>query len=126
MNIALDIDGTITKCPKFFAFLSRSVRGTGGKVYIITSRSSVAGVKELSQQELTSLGVEFDDLFIISNDKQNQILCPHGNLDWYQKYLWQKVSVCIDHKVCIVFEDDPKVVALFEEFAPDIQVFHVR
>lgn len=126
MNIALDIDGTITKRPAFFAMLSRSIRGTGGKVYIVTSRAGDAGVKELSKKELMAIGVEFNDLFVIPDDKQKQIPCPHDNLDWYQKYLWQKVSVCLDHNVSIVFEDDPKAIALFAEFAPDIQVFQVR
>jgi hypothetical protein len=126
MNIALDIDGTITVYPEFFAILSRAIRAAGGKVYIITSRSDDEAAREQTRQELAFLRVEFDDLFIIPGGRQGQIPCPHSKLDWDQKYLWQKVNICLDHKVSIVFEDDPKVIALFEEFAPNIQVFQVR
>ncbi len=127
MNIALDIDDTITKNPRFFSLLSRSIRGAGGRVYIVTSRGNADGVKEKTRQELASYGIEFDALFIIADSgSQKQIPCPHGNLDRYQKYLWQKVKTCLDYSVDIVFDDDPKVVSLFEEYAPDIQVFHVR
>jgi hypothetical protein len=127
MNIALDIDGTITKNPGFFSLLSQSVRRAGGRVYIVTSRGNADGVEEQTRQELASYGLEFDALFIIADSGgQEQIACPHENLDWYQKYLWQKVRVCLDHNVHIVFDDDPKVVSLFEKYAPDIQVFQVR
>ena len=127
MNIALDIDSTITRTPGFFSMLSRSVRQAGGKVYIVTSRSNADGVEVQTRKELASYAIEFDNLVIIADSGgQKQITCPHENLDWYQKYLWQKVKVCLDYNVRIVFEDDPKVISLFEEHAPDIQVFQVK
>ena len=52
--------------------------------------------------------------------------CPHKHLDWYQQYLWQKIKICLDRNVEIIFENDPKVVALFKEYAPEINVFQVR
>jgi len=125
MNIALDIDGTITKQPKFFAILSRAVRQSGGKVYVVTSRADSAGVRAETQKELKSYGIAYDELFIIPDAGREQIPCPHGDLDWYQKYLWQKVAVCLEHGVAIVFEDDDKVIELFKRYAPDIQVFRV-
>ena len=127
MNIALDIDGTITKNPEFFSVLSHSARQAGGKVYIVTSRGNSADARVQTGKELASYGIEFDDLVIIADSGgKEQITCPHENLDWYQKYLWQKVKVCLDYNIRIVFEDDPKVISLFEEHAPDIQVFQVR
>jgi len=127
MNIALDIDGTITKNPRFFSILSQAVRQDGGKVYIVTSRGNTNDSRVQTEKELTSYGIEFDDLVIIADSAgKEQIMCPHEDLDWYQKYLWQKVAVCLDYNVGIVFEDDPKVISLFEEHAPDIQVFQVR
>jgi len=127
MNIALDIDGTITKNPEFFSVLSQAIRQAGGKVYIFTSRSNADGVEVQTRKELDLYGIEFDDLVIIADGGGNeQITCPHEDLDWYKKYLWQKVKVCLDHNVHVVFEDDPKVISLFEEHAPDIQVFQVR
>jgi hypothetical protein len=122
MNIALDIDGTITKRPDFFAVLSRAFRASGGKVYIVTSRVNSSDVRSQTHKELKSYGVEFDELIIIPNDKE-QIPCPHDDLDWYKKYLWQKVSVCLECNVTILFEDDAVVIELFKKYAPDIQVF---
>jgi len=125
MNIALDIDGTITKHPEFFAIISRSIRAFGGKVYIVTSRSNSDGVRVETQKELKSYGIAFDELIIIPDAKTDQNPCPHDELDWYQKYLYQKVTVCLEHEVAIVFEDDQKVIDLFKMYAPDIQVMKV-
>jgi hypothetical protein len=126
MNIALDIDGTITKTPQLFSVLSRSVRLDGGRVYIVTSRSKVDLVEVETRKELKGYGVEFDELCIIPDQKEQYIPCPHDDLDWYQKYLWQKVRVCLDRGIEIIFEDDLKVIGLFETYAPEIQVFQVR
>jgi len=125
MNIALDIDGTITKHPEFFAIVSRSIRASGGKVYVVTSRSNSDGVRVQTQKELKSYGIPFDELFIIPDAKPDQRPCPHDELDWYQKYLYQKVTVCLEHEVAIVFEDDQKVIDLFKMYAPGIQVMKV-
>ena len=124
VNIALDIDGTITAMPEFFATLSRAVRMAGGKVYVVTSRSNAPDVRDVTRRELKGYGVEYDELVII-HDGKDRIPCPHGELDWYSAYLWQKVAVCIDRGVDVVFEDDQKVVDLFGRFAPGIRVFHV-
>jgi hypothetical protein len=122
MNVALDIDGTITRMPEFFAFLSHAVRAAGGKVYVVTSRAVDAAVQ--TRHELQSYGIELDELFIIP-EGTNRIPCPHAGLDWYQRHLWQKVFACLQRDVHVVFEDDPKVVALFKAHAPKVQVFHV-
>ena len=126
MNIALDIDGTITQAPEFFCSLSRSVRKDGGKILIITSRANDPLVAEKTREELQLYGVDYDELFIIPDKREYMIPCPHDHIDWYRKYLWQKVRLCLDHNVTVVFEDDSKVIALFGEFAPDIQVFQVQ
>jgi hypothetical protein len=52
MYVALDIDGTITAMPVFFALLSRSVRAAGGKVYVVTSRANTPEVAERARREL--------------------------------------------------------------------------
>ena len=126
MNVALDIDGTITKKPQFYAILARGVRAAGGKVFVVTSRSNSSDVRKQTKRELDAYGIAFDDLIIIADAEGDRIACPHDDLDWYQKYLWQKVSVCLKHKVSIVFEDDPKVIELFRRFAPSIQVFRAE
>ena len=51
------------------------------------------------------------------------VTCPHEELDWWNKYLWQKVDVCQREGVEVVIEDDEKVVALFRKYAPEIKSF---
>lgn len=126
MNIAIDIDGTITRRPDFFAVMTRAIRATGGKVYVVTSRSNTPEVASQTRRELESYGVEFDELVIIADGERDRIPCPHADLDWFQAYLWQKVAVSLDRNVAVVFEDDAKVVALFKTYAPIIQVFRVE
>ncbi len=124
MKITLDIDGTITVNPEFFALLSRAVRRDGGRIYVVTSRLGTPESERETRRELDNWKIEFDELiFIPASGDPGQIPCPHQDLDWYQKYLWQKVSICLDRGVGLVFEDDPKVIALFEKHAPAIRIF---
>lgn len=123
MNVALDIDGTITRNPDFFAIMSRAIRAAGGKVYVVTSRAQSDEVRAMTRRELLAYGVELDDLVIIPDAAESRIPCPHQELDWFQQYLWQKVSVCLDRDVDVVFDDDPRVLDLFRQFAPKILTF---
>lgn len=119
MKIALDIDDTITALPELFAEITRS--GSVRKVLVISSRTNLPEVRESTLRELAAYGIQLDELILIESYERAQAKCPHGELDWHQKYLWQKVDICIQQDIDIVFEDDPKVLALFERFAPGIQ-----
>ncbi len=126
MKIALDIDDTITANPEFFSIVSRAVRRDGGRIYVVTSRLGIPESERETKRELDTWGIEFDELiFIPASGDPNQIPCPHEDLDWYQKYLWQKVKICLDRGVDLVFEDDPKVIALFEKCAPAIRTCRI-
>ena len=39
MKVALDIDDTITRCPDFFAFLSKALKDAGHHVYVVSYRA---------------------------------------------------------------------------------------
>ncbi len=124
MRVALDIDGTITEKPEFFSLLSRSVRREGGMVYVVTSRLGTPEAEKETRKELLAWKIEFDELiFLPPAGDPRRLTCPHEGLDWYEKYLWQKVKVCLDRGVDLVFEDDPKVISIFEKYAPAIRVF---
>jgi hypothetical protein len=60
MNIGLDIDGTITDHPAFFALLSQAFRAAGHRVLIFTYRDPERAAH--ARAELAGWGVEFDDL----------------------------------------------------------------
>ena len=84
---------------------------------------SAREVVAATRVELEDYGIEFDEIDIIPDKKDEYISCPHEDLDWYQRYLWQKVAICEAMNVDVLFDDDPKVVRLFARYAPGIQLF---
>ncbi|MCB1225917.1 MAG: HAD family hydrolase [Verrucomicrobiales bacterium] len=123
MNLAFDIDDTITAAPELFAALA-SAPGVK-KVLIVSSRGNSAESRRLTLAELELYGIRHQGLHLLEDGPEARNRCPHGDLDWYQKYLWQKVEICLREKIDVVFEDDKKVIALFRRFAPGIQVMQV-
>lgn len=94
MNVAFDIDDTITRTPEFFAFLSHALQSAGHRVIIITFRDN----REATADDLRAWGVAYDELITSTLD-----LClEHGVDEW-------KAEVCRKHCVNILFEDDPDV-----------------
>jgi len=65
MNIGIDIDGTITAAPEFFAVLTRAFRQAGHKVYIVTYRQPLA--VQSTRDELARWGIEYDDMHLCGN-----------------------------------------------------------
>ncbi len=65
-------------------------------------------------------------LFLLENIDVDARACPHDELDWYSKYLWQKVNICQNEKIDMVFEDDEKVIVLFKKYVPSIRVIQVH
>lgn len=125
MILALDIDDTITAMPKFFATLSKAVIREKGRVIIVSSRTNVPEVVASTTAELKEYGIAFTKLILIEGIDAGAAACPHQELDWWNKYLWQKVDVCKRENVQVVMEDDEKVIALFRKYAPEIQVMRV-
>lgn len=94
MNVAFDIDDTITRHPQFFALLSRSLRAEGHRVIIITFRDN----RDVTANDLREWGIAYDTLVTSTLE-----LClEHGVDEW-------KAEVCRTHQVDIFFEDDPEV-----------------
>ena len=124
MNLAFDIDDTITANPSLFAMLSE---GAGAhKVIIVSSRANTGQCRQETMEELAGYGVRHRELYLLDDQAEARDRCPHDGLDWYQKYLWQKVEICLRENVDIVFEDDEKVIELFKRFAPRILVLQVH
>lgn len=122
--IGIDIDGVITASPEFFASLSDKARREGRLVHIVSSRSDQTEARNATREELSSLGVTYDYLHLLPSIEIAQQYCPHQSLDWYQKYLWQKVDYCLKEKINLFYDDDAKVVELFRLFAPEINIVH--
>lgn len=90
LRLGLDIDGTITADPNLFAEVTTHCRDHGGQVHIVTSRSE-AGRKE-TIEELRGYGVTSDHVHFIGEMSLANDDCLHKELDWFQRYLWQKVA----------------------------------
>ena len=118
LRLGLDIDGTITADPKLFAEISTHCREHGGQVHIVTSRSE-AGRRE-TVLELQGYGIQYDRIQFIDEMSRANDDCPHKELDWYRRYLWQKVAYAKRHGLMHFVDDDPKVLSLFATYAPGI------
>jgi hypothetical protein len=118
MRLALDIDGTITSDPDFFARLAQDVIRGGGEVHVVSSRSPEARRETLS--ELSQFGIRFSALHLIPTISAAQSLCPHRELDWFQRHLWLKVDYALANGITHFVDDDRKVLALFARFAPSV------
>ena len=68
MNIGLDIDGTISESPEFFALLSASLKAAGNKVHIISYRDPSPKSVVETKQELKSWKIAYDALHIPDDD----------------------------------------------------------
>ena len=90
MILGLDIDGTITAYPDFFRELTKMVKMSGGKVYVVTSRPSYVGMYERTSEQLDSVGIVYDELHILPSFTQAAESCPFDELNPLEKYLWQK------------------------------------
>lgn len=120
LRLGLDIDETITASPELFAEISRTCRLNSGEVHIVTSRSALG--RSETVEELTGYGVQFDALYFLPEMSRANSDCPHNDLDWFQRYLWQKVAYAKQNALMHFVDDDPKVIALFNQFAPEIVI----
>ncbi|OGS20959.1 MAG: hypothetical protein A2252_04515 [Elusimicrobia bacterium RIFOXYA2_FULL_39_19] len=125
MNIGIDIDDTITAMPEFFKVLTEAFARKGHQVHIVTSRTETEESRRITEAELSELGIKYNHLHFIPSQTVAERVCPHRELDWYNKYLWQKVAYCLQNDILVYFDDDPKVVTLFRKFASKIKVLHV-
>jgi len=114
------LTGRITASPELFAEISRTCRLNDGQVHIVTSRSALG--RSETVEELTGYGVQFDALYFLPEMSRANSDCPHNDLDWFQRYLWQKVAYAKQHALMHFVDDDPKVISLFNQFAPEIVI----
>ena len=64
MNVAIDIDGTISENPQFFALLSRVLKTAGHKVHIISYRDPSPKSVAETKQELADWKIAYDELHL--------------------------------------------------------------
>jgi hypothetical protein len=108
MHIALDIDGTITEAPAFFALLTRIA--ADARITILSFRNDEVAARRL----LEDLGIRFDALVLVND-------AAHGIGDAESWEAW-KAGVVAKLGVDVFFEDMPEVIQLVQ---PPTKVFMV-
>ena len=124
MNIAIDIDDTITEVPQLFSLITEA--SLFKKVIIVSSRTNNEETRIITEKELSDTKIKYNKLFLLESFDVASNACPHDELDWYSKYLWQKVDICQKEQIDIVFEDDEKVITLFKKYVPSIKVIQIH
>jgi hypothetical protein len=81
MKVALDIDGTISEHPEFFAVLSTALRAAGHQVLVLTYRDAARA--EATRAQLATWGVTFDELVIAPSLEAKGQLCSTLGVDLF-------------------------------------------
>ncbi len=81
MKVALDIDGTISERPEFFALLSSALRAAGHSVLVLTYRDPDR--REATERQLASWSIEFDELVIATSLEGKGEVCGSLGVDLF-------------------------------------------
>ena len=81
MKVALDIDGTISEHPEFFAVLSAAFRTAGHQVVVLTYRDPARA--DATKAQLREWGIGFDDLVIADSLDAKGQLCDLLGIDLF-------------------------------------------
>ena len=81
MKVALDIDGTISEHPEFFAMLSAALRAAGHHVLVLTFRDPARDA--VTRAQLAAWGVVFDELVIAGSLEAKGELCGAHGVDLF-------------------------------------------
>lgn len=122
MVVGLDIDGTITVAEEFFRMLTAAVYREGGKVIVVSARSDTQLVRKETESELRDMGILYSKLILLP-EGERMLGVPPPELGYLERFLWQKVHICLAENVSVFFEDDDVVVELFGRYAPGIQIY---
>lgn len=126
VKIGLDIDDTISSNPAYYSELCKKTYLEGGRVIIISSRSDLEEVRSTTTKQLRDWSIYYDQLYLFRPFEEVEHLCPHNELDWYGKYLWQKVYHCINENIDRYYDDEDKVIELFKLYAPEIDIIDAK
>ena len=99
MNIGIDIDGTITENPAFFALISRALRKDAHEVHIISYR---VGIDAFTKQQLKLWNIEYDVLHLPPESRPGYPTPSAAK--------W-KSSVMRANEIDIMFDDDADVIS---------------
>lgn len=123
--VSFDIDDTITSAPALFRELSEYLYSNHSKVVIISSRLDTPQIREETEAELREYDIKYDELYLFES-MDDMAECPYPELDWQDQYLYQKIHFAKLAHVSMHYDDDDRVLALFEKYAPHIGVIDAK
>ncbi len=122
MVVGLDFDGTITVAGEFFRMLTAAVYREGGKVIVVSARSDTRPARKETEAVLREMGILYSKLILLP-EGERMLGVPPSELGYLERFLWQKVHICLAENVSVFFDDDDVVVDLFCRYAPRIQIY---
>ena len=126
MRIGLDIDGTIASNPAFYSSLSRQIYAKGGIVIIISSRPEDRHTRQTTESQLKEWGIEYERLYLFEPLEEAEKVCPHKEMEWHLKYLWQKVHHATNERLDVFYDDDEYVIDLFNRYASQTRIIDAK
>ncbi len=119
MIIALDIDNTITKHPKFFAELSRK-----HEIIIVTSRPNTETSRSETEALLSDIEISYRHIYYCDWNEVDDENIP-TELEGPDRLLYQKIIACQHGEADAIFDDDSSVIELINNYLPNIATFKV-
>jgi hypothetical protein len=126
LRIGLDIDGTISTHPEFFANLSQEVKCSNGWIAIITSRFDQGNNRVGTIRELEGWSIHYNQLHMFRPYDEILELCPFQELSWQERYLWQKVHYACIERLDTHYDDDEDVLKLFRKYLHHVDVIDAK
>ena len=103
MIVGLDLDGTVTACPWFFAALTKGLKANGHKVVVITFRGE--GGRAKAVQDLQTCDIAYD------------VLIMSKNVDLQDIGRWKR-RIAIREGIDLMIDDMPEVLCCMP---PEVQ-----
>jgi hypothetical protein len=117
MIIALDIDGTITQHPRFFAELSHK-----HEIIIVTSRPNTEDSQIETEALLADIGIFYRQIYYCDWEAMDDSNIP-SELEGPDRLLYQKILACQHGQAEALFDDDADVITLMKKYLPTTAVF---
>jgi hypothetical protein len=121
-TVQIDIDGTITRMPGFYKWLTESLRRDGHSVLIASSRTTSPENDKITAKELAEMGVVYDKM-ILSPELNNldKSRLPADMNPGESLYVY-KLIVAQDEKTTILIDDCGVTAGLFQRHLPNVEI----
>ncbi len=120
--VQIDIDGTITRMPPFYKWLTEHLKSDGHRVLIVSSRTTSPENDKITAQELAEMGVVYDKLILSPaiTDLDEKRFPP--DLAQSERLFVHKLFVAQDEKTTILIDDCGITAGLFQKHLPKVEI----